>query len=260
MWLTDLVAGAGVGLVGGLTAGLCGVSPGGGLVVFSILLLGAEQHIAQGISLLAQIPPTSVAGIRRYWGNGSRVPQRWLMTLTIGFLAGGVLGALAASHLAGAALRWSYVGYLAALDGLLIVRRRRQPAAADAVTNVERIRWPALLLVGTAAGFSSGFLGIGGGLAVTVGLSSGLKVPQRQAQLVSLVLAIIPTTFPAAWVYWQQGWSVSWPIIGGVIVGLWAGTDLGARIANRFGDTMLRRGLIAVVSTMAIYMAYKAIT
>ncbi len=66
MGIDGLFAGAAVGLVGGFTSGLLGVSPGGGLVVFSVLLLGAEQHVAQGISLAAQIPPTSLAGIRRY--------------------------------------------------------------------------------------------------------------------------------------------------------------------------------------------------
>ncbi|MGD0851720.1 MAG: sulfite exporter TauE/SafE family protein, partial [Bradyrhizobium sp.] len=66
MFLSDLVSSVSVGLVGGVTSGLLGVSPGGGLVVFSNLLLGSEQHVAQGISLVAQIPPTSVSGIRRY--------------------------------------------------------------------------------------------------------------------------------------------------------------------------------------------------
>jgi len=32
------------------------------------------------------------------------------------------------------------------------------------------------------AGLSSGFLGIGGGLAITAGLGAGLKVPQYQAK------------------------------------------------------------------------------
>ena len=72
MSIGELAAGLGVGLVGGITSGLLGVSPGGGLVVFSNLLLGAEQHVAQGISLVAQIPPTSLSGIRRYWEKGSR--------------------------------------------------------------------------------------------------------------------------------------------------------------------------------------------
>ena len=93
MGIDGLVAGAAVGLVGGFTSGLLGVSPGGGLVVFSVLLLGAEQHVAQGVSLAAQIPPTSLAGIQRYRKGGVRTPARWFAPLAIGFLVGGVGGA-----------------------------------------------------------------------------------------------------------------------------------------------------------------------
>src|SRR5271168_2000475 len=96
--LSDLLAGLGVGLVGGFTSGLLGVSPGGGLVVASNLLLGAEQHVAQGISLFAQIPPTGLSGVKRYWEKGSRTPIQWLVLLGIGFVFGGVAGALAAGY------------------------------------------------------------------------------------------------------------------------------------------------------------------
>ena len=78
---TDFVSGVAVGLVGGLTSGLLGVSPGGGLVVFSVLLLGAEQHVAHGVSLAAQVPPTSLAGIRQYWEKGHRAPLVWLLLI-----------------------------------------------------------------------------------------------------------------------------------------------------------------------------------
>jgi hypothetical protein len=47
------------------------------LVVFSVLLLGVEQHVAQGISMIAQIPPTSIAGVRRYREKGVRSPLAW---------------------------------------------------------------------------------------------------------------------------------------------------------------------------------------
>ena len=260
MSLYELVAGVGVGLVGGFTSGLLGVSPGGGLVVASNLLLGAEQHVAQGISLFAQIPPTGFSGIKRYWEKGSRTPVDWLILLSVGFLFGGVAGALAADGVSGAFLRWTYVLYLVALGALLLVRR---PGAKtdEAKGNFARhVHWAALLGVGLLAGFSSGFLGIGGGLAITAGLSAGLKVPQHQAQLVSLMFSIIPSTIPAAWIYWRQGWSASWFVIGGVVVGLWLGTDLGARMANKFDATKLHRVLIAFVSAMAIYMAYRALT
>jgi uncharacterized protein len=76
MHLHDFVGGLGAGLAGGITSGLLGVSPGGGLVVFSVLL-GAEQHVAQGISLVAHILPTSISGIKRYWEGGSLdLPER----------------------------------------------------------------------------------------------------------------------------------------------------------------------------------------
>jgi uncharacterized protein len=254
----DLVSSVGVGLAGGVTSGLLGVSPGGGMVVFSNLLLGSEQHVAQGISLVAQIPPTSISGIKRYWKNGSRSPMRWVIWLSIGFLVGGVAGAFAAASVSGAVLRWTYVVYLAALDAMLILRRQHPPSDELAHNHSCFIHWAALLAVGMVAGFSSGFLGIGGGLAVTVGLSAGLKVPQRQAQLVSLVIALIPTTIPAAWVYWHQGWPMSWLVIGGVLLGLWSGTDLGARMANGVSKTALHHTLVGFVSVMAVYMAYKA--
>lgn len=260
MFVSDLVSSVSVGLVGGLSSGLLGVSPGGGLVVFSNLLLGSEQHVAQGISLVAQIPPTSVSGIKRYWEKGSRSPTDWLVWLSLGFLVGGVAGALAAGGVSASALRWTYVVYLAALDAMLILRRQRQQPAEAPPNFTGHLHWAALLAVGVIAGFSSGFLGIGGGLAITVGLSAWLRVPQHQAQMVSLVISIIPTTIPAAWVYWQQGWSASWLVIGGVVLGLWIGTDVGARMANRVSKTALHNILVGFVSTMVIYMAYKALS
>jgi uncharacterized protein len=256
----DLLAGIIAGLAGGFTSGLLGVSPGGGLVVFSVLLLGAEQHVAQGISLVAQIPPTSLAAIKRYWENGSRSPLRWLIVLTIGFLVGGVVGAYAASFASSKVLQWTYVAYLVILDVMLILRRERKAVDENQAPASPDLHWAALLVVGLVAGLSSGFMGIGGGLATVVGLSAVLRVPQRQAQMVSLVLSLIPTTIPSAWVYWQQGWSSPWLVLAGVIAGLIAGNDIGARLANRIDRAALHVTMVFFVSAMALYMAYKALS
>jgi uncharacterized membrane protein YfcA len=260
MIVPDLLAGIGAGLAGGFTSGLLGVSPGGGLVIFSVLLLGAEQHVAQGISLVAQIPPTSLTGIKRYWDQGSRSPLRWLVVLALGFVVGGVIGAFSADLVSSSVLQWTYVAYLALLDIMLMLRRERKAQEHASLSTSLDLHWTALLAVGLFAGLSSGFLGIGGGLATVVGLSAILRVPQHQAQMVSLVLALVPTTIPSAWVYWQQGWSAPWPVLAGVIVGLVAGTDIGARLANRINRATLHATLIFFVSAMAIYMAYKALS
>jgi uncharacterized membrane protein YfcA len=254
----DLLGGLGTGLAGGFTSGLLGVSPGGGLVVFSVLLLGTEQHVAQGISLVAQIPPTSMTGIKRYWDGGSRSPLRWLVLLAIGFIAGGVAGAYGASRASSPVLQWTYVAYLLGLDAMLVARSVRTAAGQDKCIAARDLHWAALLSVGSFAGISSGFLGIGGGLATVVGLSAVLGVPQRQAQMISLVLSLIPTTIPSAWIYWQQGWSWSWAALAGVIAGLIIGTDLGARLANKINRSTLHVAMIFFVSLMAAYMIYKA--
>jgi uncharacterized protein len=264
MGLPDLLGGIITGLAGGFTSGLFGVSPGGGLVVFSVLLLGAEQHVAQGISLVAQIPPTSASGIRQYWLAGERTPLRWLILLAIGFVVGGVLGAGGANLVAARALQWCYVGYLAALDAMLILRARRirKPSKdeRDSAGTAREPHWAALSAVGLVAGLSSGFLGIGGGLATVVGLSVVLGVPQHRAQMIGLVLSLVPTTIPSAWVYWQSGAMASWPTLAGVILGLVIGTDLGARLATRIAAATLQRALILFLSLMVAGMALKALT
>jgi uncharacterized protein len=171
--------GVAVGLVGGLTSGLLGVSPGGGLVVFAVLLLGAEQHVAQGVSLAAQVPPTSLAGIRLYWEKGRRAPLIWLVVLAAGFIVGGVWGAKVAAAASRVFLQWIYVAYLVLLGALLILRQPNRTSGNASALPLPPVPWVALVVVGACAGFSSGFLGIGGGLAITAGLSAWLKVPQR---------------------------------------------------------------------------------
>ena len=254
----DLLAGAGVGLVSGLTSGFMGTSPGGGLVIFSVLLLGAEQHVAQGTSLITQIPPTGLAGARRYWQNGNRSPLPWIIWIGIGFLVGGAGGGYAAAAVSDQVLQWTYVAYLVGLIALLILRRDRKNGSREA-GDQDQLPWLPLLLIGLLAGFSSGFMGIGGGLAITVGLAAGLRVPQHQAQLVSLVFSIIPTNLPAAWIYWSKGLMVGWPAIIGILAGLWVGSDLGARMANGVSKSVLRRVMIAFISLMALYMTHKAL-
>nr|WP_312017603.1 sulfite exporter TauE/SafE family protein [Bradyrhizobium liaoningense] len=148
----------------------------------------------------------------------------------------------------------------AAMDLRRLSRRADRPSdpAPRPQGRQPRVRRPRrtalapLLLIGALAGFSSGFMGIGGGLAITVGLAAGLRVPQHQAQLVSLIFSVIPTNIPAAWIYWSKGLMVGWPAIVGILAGLWIGTDLGARAANGVSKAVLHRVMIALISVMAL--------
>jgi uncharacterized membrane protein YfcA len=254
--VNDVAGGVLAGFMTGAASGLLGVSPGGILVPVAILLLGCDQHAAQGISLVAQIPPTSAAGIKRYWDKGNQIPMRWLAILAIGFVLGGVFGAIAAGKVADTALRWTFVGYLMVLDLLLIIRALRP--SRNARGERERAGVMALFMTGAIAGLSSGFMGIGGGLAITVCLTLAMNVAQHRAQMAGLAVSLLPLTIPSAWIYWRQGWSVPWLVVGSVVAGLWIGTDIGARLANRLVGQNLRWILIGLVTTMVLYMSYKS--
>jgi uncharacterized membrane protein YfcA len=209
--------------------------------------------------LITQIPPTGLAGVRRYWQNGNRSPLLWIVWIGIGFLVGGAGGGYGAATVSDAVLQWTYVVYLVALLVLLIVRGEGKNGSSE-TRDSEKLPWLPLFLIGTLAGFSSGFMGIGGGLAITVGLTAGLRLPQHQAQLVSLIFSVIPANIPAASIYWSKGLIVGWPAIVGILAGLWIGTDLGARAANGVSKSVLRRVMIALISLMALYMTYKALS
>jgi uncharacterized protein len=263
-----------IGIIGGLMSGTLGVSSGGALVPLSVLLLGADQRVAQAISLVAQIFPTSLSGLRHYARSGHGVSWRSLAFIGSGIVGGGITGAFLASGVADRGLRWGFVGYLVLLEVLLIVRPPRAranvaagspPAAQSGTLEASqptapppRLNGAGLIAVGFVAGMSSGLLGIGGGLAITALGGGILKLRQHQAQALSLAATALPLTLPAAWSYVHKGVPVPALAITGIVAGLWVGTMVGSRIATWLSAKTLRYALVALVAAMALFMAWKA--
>ena len=257
MILQDFGHGLLIGLVGGAASGLLGVSSGGFLVALVVLVLGLPQHVAQGISLVAQVPPTSLSGVMQYRRSGYAIALDWVVLLSLGFVIGAVAGALGAGAIPDRVLRWTFVGYLVLLGVLSLARLRDRPDAARADRAV--ILGAATLLgVGFVSGLSSGLLGIGGGLAITAILAAGMKVPQHVAQALALAVTTLPLTLPAAWVYAEQA-SLPWWVIAGIVAGLWLGTAAGARLATLMSERSLRRLMPVCIFAMAAFMAWRAV-
>jgi uncharacterized protein len=256
---TDIIGGLLTGGIGGIVSGFLGVTSGGILVPLLVLILGKDQHVAQGISLVAQVVPTSLSGVRNYSRRGHRISLRWLIWMAIGFCIGGIVGALLATHVPDHTLQWCFVGYLLLLLTIIVLRPPRRGTEADADTSAEpTLHWAALCAIGAVAGWSSGFLGIGGGLAITALMTALMKVSQHRAQAMSLAVTALPVTLPAALLYVQQGTELPWVTIISLIVGLWAGTGIGASFANRVRPDKLRLMLMTMIAAMAIFMAFKA--
>ncbi len=82
----------------GVLAGLFGIGGGALLVPLLVLVLGFEQHLAQGTSLFALVPPTGLLAFVNYWHAGE---VDWKVGLLImpGFFLGGMLGSTWAQKL-----------------------------------------------------------------------------------------------------------------------------------------------------------------
>jgi uncharacterized membrane protein YfcA len=99
-----------IGLVAGFMAGLLGVGGGIVLVPAMVLLLGFDQHIAEGTSLLVIIP-AALSGSFTHHRNG-RLVLRDAATLAAGGVIGAVIGSVFALSIEETILRRLFAGFL----------------------------------------------------------------------------------------------------------------------------------------------------
>jgi uncharacterized membrane protein YfcA len=80
-----------IGLMAGVTTGFFGI--GGGIVILPalVLLLGFEQHRAQGTSLLALVLPVGLLALIEYWRR-QHVDVTAGLCLAAGMFAGAYIG------------------------------------------------------------------------------------------------------------------------------------------------------------------------
>ena len=245
------------GVIAGFASGLLGVTPGGILVPVICMLLPYSQHVAQGISLVAQAPPTSVAGLSAYFrrGRGARVSS--VLFASGGFIAGGPVGAVLAKLCSERELRWMFVGYLLILT-VVAIRKGSSGRTNGAEKQSVELSSYATFLIGMVAGLFSGLLGIGGGLAIVALSVVLLHQTQHDAQVLSLAVSALPLTLPAAWVYVRQDFKLPWLAIGGLITGLAMGSWLGGLCASRLPEERLKQGFVVLLLAMTAYMALLA--
>lgn len=92
MEMIQLLQGAMIGAVGGTLAGLLGVGGGFIMVPLLVMVMGLEQQMAQGISLLVIIP-TSIVAI---WRLHKHELIDWSMVIVMAI--GSILGAAISSN------------------------------------------------------------------------------------------------------------------------------------------------------------------
>src|SRR6266508_2230869 len=208
----------------------------------------------------SELAPAGRPGVMEYHRRGHAVQWRLVLLASLGFLVGAYGGARLAGGIPEQPLRWMFAGYLLVLAAMMARRARiRSEGSGAAAISARAVRSWALAVVGACGGLSSGLLGIGGGLAMTVLMVGWLSLPQHRAQALSLAVTVMPTGLPAIWVYARREAGLPWLILTCVVVGLVIGTALGALLATRLDERRLRSWFICLVLALAALMIAKSL-
>jgi len=257
VWLTA-VASLAAGCCGGILSGLFGI--GGGIVLIPMLglLLGLDQHQAQGTALAAMLLPNGLPAVLYLRRQGVVTHWALVVLMTAGFLPAIWLGALVATRIPEASLRLGFACILSLLAVRTFVQKARASDTRPSAGPVPLGRaWLPGLVIGAAGGLASGLLGIGGAILMIPLMVWLVRLPQHEAQATSLLLMLAPIGLPGVWVYARHSGGLPWLALAGVALGFMGGAYAGARIAVRTRAPRLRQGFAFLMLAMALLLFLK---
>jgi uncharacterized protein len=248
MILEVLLLGFGVGIL----VGLLGI--GGGIVLVPSLayLLGMEQHLAQGTSLLPQLAPVGAGALYQYWKAGY-VDWRAGMMCAVGALLGGHLGSLIALRTSSNHLRGLFGVLLMVTAAAIWPERPKPPRQRKGRTDRRGQLWRVFALA-TGVGVLAGLFGVGGGSLLVPLLVLLCAFEQHEAQGTSLV-ALVPPTGLLAFLNYAKAGEVNWTVGLLLIPGVFSGGWLGARLAQNFSPSRMRRVFAALLFAFGAWQA-----
>jgi len=254
---SHLLAGLGTGLSGGLLSGLFGI--GGGIVMVPLLglILGLDQHRAQGATLAAMLLPTGLPAVLQYRRRGITTSLRLVGVLILAFLFGITGGSLVANLIPSEGLRWGYAGFLVFLAVQTFLREEAPPVDRGAAPFDLTGMWSWGLPIGLLAGVVSGLTGLGGAVVVIPLLASRARMTQHEAQLTSLMMLLPPIGLPGVYIYAKAQGGLPWVIIGAVALGFAVGGFAGARMATRTHGVRLKQVYAGFVLLMALLVVLR---
>lgn len=100
-----------IGLTAGTLSGFLGVGGATILIPALIVIFKMTQHMAQGTSLAALLLPVGLLAVIKYWQSGN-VNLNFALIIAIGFLVGGLIGAILAQPVPDMMLRKIFGIYL----------------------------------------------------------------------------------------------------------------------------------------------------
>jgi uncharacterized protein len=131
MILAIVLLGLGVGVL----VGLLGIGGGVVLVPAIVYLLGMDQHLAQGTSLLILLPPLGLGALIAYWKRGQVDLVAGIMC-ALGMLIGGYFGSRIAIPLSSRNLK-GFFGTFLMLVAILLWRKTTRDGRTESLEDAK---------------------------------------------------------------------------------------------------------------------------
>jgi hypothetical protein len=112
-----------------------------------------------------------------------------------------------------------------------------------------------LLIIGLAAGFMGGLVGIGGGVIIVPALVMLLGMSQHQAQGTSLMMILFPVGILGVLNYYKQGY-VDFKYAGLLAIGFFIGSYLGSKYSLSLPQLTVKRIFAVVMMLLAIKILF----
>jgi len=243
------------GSAGGVLSGLFGVGGGFVMIPLMALLLGMNQHRAQGTTLAVMMMPIGLPAILQYRKQGIAWNFRIVGLVVVGFMCGVSVGSVIANKIPQLSLA---VGFMAFLTCVAVYGwfRREQSGVEANKPRSESIVLPGLV-IGVIGGFTSGLTGLGGAVVIIPLLIYWFRMTQHQAQMTSLLVLFPPIGLPGVLIYAKAQDGLPWFVIAGAVIGFDLGSYFGAKIATKTSGVGLKRFYSMVLLVMVGMMAWK---
>ncbi len=112
-----------------------------------------------------------------------------------------------------------------------------------------------LLLIGLAAGFLGGMVGIGGGVLIVPALVLILGLSQHLAQGISLAMILFPVGILGVINYYKKGY-VDFKYAGLIAVGFFVGSYLGSKFSLSLPQDTVKKIFAVVMILLAIKLLF----
>jgi uncharacterized membrane protein YfcA len=254
-----------MGGLAGVMAGLLGI--GGGALIVPVLAIvfegqGVPPEIIMQLALgtsLATIVFTAVSSVMAHHRRGA-VDWAIFRHIAPGIVAGALIGSAIAEALANRTLRVLFVIFMFGVAAQM---------ARGRMTVSPHARLPGRIgmsIAGGIIGIASALFGIGGG-SMSVPFMTWCGVPAKRAVATSAAIGL-PISLAGALGYVLTGWGVPGrppgsigyvvlPAFASIVIASALAAPLGARLAHRLSDVVLRRIFALFVTLLALDMLWR---